>query len=123
MTSIEANPDKIRAILQMQPSQTRKDVQKLTGRISTLNKFVVKLVERNLPFFTVLRVSAKKNWMWCRAAEGLQRSQVLYATTANVVKPRARTTNTPIKVPEPRLIRQSIMTCRKPLSLVPSSDA
>jgi hypothetical protein len=60
MTGIEANPDKIGAILQMQPSQTRKDVQKLTGRIATLNKFVVKLVERNLPFFTVLRVSAKK---------------------------------------------------------------
>jgi hypothetical protein len=45
MTGIEANPDKIRAILQMQPSQIRKDVQKLTGRITTLNKFVVKLVE------------------------------------------------------------------------------
>jgi hypothetical protein len=28
---IEANPDKIRAITQMQPPQSRKDVQKLTG--------------------------------------------------------------------------------------------
>jgi hypothetical protein len=28
---IEANPDKIRAIAQLQPPQSRKDVQKLTG--------------------------------------------------------------------------------------------
>jgi hypothetical protein len=31
---IEANPDKIRAITQMQPPQSRKDIQKLTGRIA-----------------------------------------------------------------------------------------
>jgi hypothetical protein len=34
---IEANPDKIRAITQMQPLQSKKDVQKLTGRIASLN--------------------------------------------------------------------------------------
>jgi hypothetical protein len=34
---IEANPDKINAITQMQPPQSRKDVQKLTGRIASLN--------------------------------------------------------------------------------------
>jgi hypothetical protein len=34
MKGIEANPDKIRAITQMQPPQSRKDVQKLTGRIA-----------------------------------------------------------------------------------------
>jgi hypothetical protein len=28
---IEANPDKIKAIIQMQPPQSRKEVQKLTG--------------------------------------------------------------------------------------------
>jgi hypothetical protein len=40
---IEASPDKIKAILQMQPPQTRKEVQKLIGRIATLNRFVEKL--------------------------------------------------------------------------------
>jgi hypothetical protein len=34
---IEANPDKINAITQMQPPQSRKDVQKLTDRIASLN--------------------------------------------------------------------------------------
>jgi hypothetical protein len=56
---IEANLDKIRAITQMQPPQSKKDVQKLTGRIASLNQFISKLAERSLPFFTVLRGSTK----------------------------------------------------------------
>jgi hypothetical protein len=56
---IEANLDKIRAITQMQPPQSKKDVQKLTCRIASLNQFISKLAERSLPFFTVLRGSTK----------------------------------------------------------------
>jgi hypothetical protein len=37
-------------------------VQKLTGHIAALNKFIVKLAERSLPFFSVLRGSAKIEW-------------------------------------------------------------
>jgi hypothetical protein len=56
---IEANPNKIRAITQMQPPQSRKDVQKLIDRIASLNRFILKLAECSLPFFTVLRGSTK----------------------------------------------------------------
>jgi hypothetical protein len=59
---IEANPDKISSILQMQRPQTRKEVQKLTGRIAALNRFIAKLAERSLPLFTVLRGSARVEW-------------------------------------------------------------
>jgi hypothetical protein len=38
---IEASPDKIRAIIQMQPPQTRKEVQKLIGRIAALNSRII----------------------------------------------------------------------------------
>jgi hypothetical protein len=62
MKGIEANPDKIRAITQMQPPQSRKDVQKLTCQITSLNRFISKLVECSLPFFTVLRGSTKIEW-------------------------------------------------------------
>jgi hypothetical protein len=55
MKGIEANLDKIRAILQMQPPQTKKEVQKLIGRIAALNRFVTKLARQSLPFFTILR--------------------------------------------------------------------
>jgi hypothetical protein len=59
---IQANPDKIKAITQMQPPQSRKDVQKLTGRIASLNRFILKLAERSLPFFAILSSSAKVEW-------------------------------------------------------------
>jgi hypothetical protein len=62
MKGIEVNPDKIRAILQMQPPQNRKEVQKLTGSIAALNRFLVKLAEWSLSFFIVLRGSAKMEW-------------------------------------------------------------
>jgi hypothetical protein len=51
---IEASPNKIKVILQMHPPQTRKDVQKLVGHILALNRFIAKLAERSLPFFSVL---------------------------------------------------------------------
>jgi polyhydroxyalkanoate synthesis regulator phasin len=58
----EASPNKIKAILQMQPPQTRKEVQKLAGHIAALNRFIAKLAERSLPFFTVLQGSTKVEW-------------------------------------------------------------
>jgi hypothetical protein len=42
---IKANLEKINAILQMQPPQTNKEVQKLTGHIAALNMFIAKLAE------------------------------------------------------------------------------
>jgi hypothetical protein len=59
---IEANSNKIRALIQMQPPQSRKDDQKLTGLIASLNRFVSKLAEHNLPIFAVLRGSGKVDW-------------------------------------------------------------
>jgi hypothetical protein len=46
----------------MKPPQSRKDVQKLTRRIAALNRFIAKLAEQSLPFFTVLRGSATFEW-------------------------------------------------------------
>jgi hypothetical protein len=54
---IEANPDKIKAIVHMKPPGSRKEVQRLTGRIAALNQFMAKIAERSLPFFKVLRGS------------------------------------------------------------------
>jgi hypothetical protein len=62
MKGIESNSNKIRAITQMQPLQSRKDVQKLTDHIALLNRLISKLVECSLPFFTILSGSAKIEW-------------------------------------------------------------
>jgi hypothetical protein len=42
---IEANPDKINAIVHMKPPRSKKEVQRLTGRIAMLNWFMLKIVE------------------------------------------------------------------------------
>ena len=52
---IEANPDKIQAILDMKPPQNVKEVQSLAGRVATLNRFVSKATDKCLPFFRVLK--------------------------------------------------------------------
>jgi hypothetical protein len=92
---IEANPDKIRAITQMQLPQSRKDVQKLTGWIASLNQFIAKLAERSLPFFAILRGSTK-NRPGNTAAESVRQYEILPWTLANTIKSRARATSHPI---------------------------
>jgi hypothetical protein len=59
---IEANPDKIKALIEMQDPISMKDVQKLTGRVVVLNRFIPKAAEGSLPFFQVLKSS--KNFQW-----------------------------------------------------------
>jgi hypothetical protein len=52
---IEANPDKIKTLIEMQDPVSVKDVQKLTRRVAALNRFIPRDAERSLPFFQVLR--------------------------------------------------------------------
>jgi hypothetical protein len=42
---IEANLDKINVVVNMKTPQCRKEVQRLTGRIAALNRFMPKLAE------------------------------------------------------------------------------
>ena len=57
---IEANLDKIQAILDMKPPQNTKEIQSLTGRVAALNRFVSKATDKCLPLFKVL----KKAFEW-----------------------------------------------------------
>lgn len=50
----EVNPDQIRAINSLQPPQNPKEVQKLTGMIAALNRFISRSVDRCRPFFLLL---------------------------------------------------------------------
>jgi hypothetical protein len=58
----QANPQKIEALRRMQPPSNRKEVQRLTGRIASLNRFISKAVERSLPFFKVLCANSVFQW-------------------------------------------------------------
>jgi dsDNA-binding SOS-regulon protein len=59
---IEANPEKIFAITSMKAPTCIKDVQKLTGCMAALNRFISKLGERGLPFFKLLKHQEKFAW-------------------------------------------------------------
>ena len=64
---IEENLEKVQAILDMASPKTVKEVQKLTGRIAALNKFVTKVTDKGLPFFKTF----KQAFTWtdeCEAA-------------------------------------------------------
>ena len=47
---IEMSPDQIKAIHNLQPPRNPKEVQKLTGMIAALNRFISKSVDRCRPF-------------------------------------------------------------------------
>jgi hypothetical protein len=59
---IQANPQKIEALRRMQPPSSRKEVQRLIGRIASLNRFISKAAELSLPFFKVLRADSTFQW-------------------------------------------------------------
>ena len=52
---IETNPEKVHAIINMTSPKTVKEVQKLTGQIATLNRFVSRATDKCLPFFKTLK--------------------------------------------------------------------
>ena len=64
---IEANPEKVQAIINMALPWTVKEVQKLTSRIAALSRFVFRAIDKCLPFFKTL----KQAFAWtdeCKAA-------------------------------------------------------
>lgn len=54
---IEASPEKIVALVYMQPPTYIRDVQRLNGRITTLGRFIAKSAKRSLLFFKILKGS------------------------------------------------------------------
>jgi hypothetical protein len=60
---IEANPNKIEAILRMEPPNAKKGAQRLAGRLASLNRFISRSAERNLPFFEILKSAEVFQWV------------------------------------------------------------
>ncbi|KAK6139045.1 hypothetical protein DH2020_027212 [Rehmannia glutinosa] len=52
---IEANPDKIKAIIDLEPPNSVKRVQSLTGRLAALNRFVSRSTDKCKPFFEIIK--------------------------------------------------------------------
>ncbi|XP_074352689.1 uncharacterized protein LOC141691836 [Apium graveolens] len=62
---IEANPAQTKAILEMEDPKSIKDLQKLTGCIAALRRFIPQSSKRCLPFFAVIkRASRSTSFEW-----------------------------------------------------------
>ena len=59
---IEANPDKIKAIEQIQAPMTVKVVRRLTWCVAALSGFISKSAERALLFFKILKKAGPMKW-------------------------------------------------------------
>ena len=53
--SIEANPEKIRAIQKITGPKMIKEIQHLIGKVAAQNRFVSRLAEHCMPFFRGLK--------------------------------------------------------------------
>ncbi|XP_065011504.1 uncharacterized protein LOC135640723 [Musa acuminata AAA Group] len=64
---IDANPEKVQAIIDMQSPRIVKDLQRLNGRLVALSRFLARSGDRCLPFFKALK--DPKNFQWTSECE------------------------------------------------------
>ncbi|GJT04183.1 reverse transcriptase domain-containing protein [Tanacetum coccineum] len=67
---IKVCPDKVDVVLSLPSPKCLKDVQKLNGKLASLNRFLAKSAEKSLPFFKTLKKCTKKSdFCWTDEAE------------------------------------------------------
>ncbi|KAL0288752.1 UNVERIFIED_CONTAM: Retrovirus-related Pol polyprotein from transposon opus [Sesamum angustifolium] len=76
---IKANFEKINAIMQMSSQKMIKDVQKLTGKVASLARFISRSADRKLPFFKPL--GKVKDFHWMEECEQALRDLKQYLAT------------------------------------------
>ncbi|CAA7034283.1 unnamed protein product [Microthlaspi erraticum] len=59
---IEANPKQILTLIEMTSPKTKREVQRLTGRVAALNRFISRSTDKCLPFYDTLRGNKKFEW-------------------------------------------------------------
>ena len=80
---IEVNPEKIRAIMELEPPMTAKEVQSLNGKIAALNRFISKAMDKCLPFFHTLR----KSFEWTNECQKAFEELKKYLSTLPLLSP------------------------------------
>ncbi|GAA0172770.1 hypothetical protein LIER_26526 [Lithospermum erythrorhizon] len=61
---MEPNPDKILAIMRMQPPRSYKEVHRLPGCLVAFNRFISRSRNRYLKFFQKIRQTSKEDFVW-----------------------------------------------------------
>jgi hypothetical protein len=64
---IEANPSKIKAIEALEPPTKLRDVQKFTGCLASLSRFVSRLREKTMPLYQLMKKT--DHFVWSQRAD------------------------------------------------------
>src|SRR6266480_4126770 len=86
---IEANPEKIRAIVTMRKPTKLREIQQLTGRVATLSRFVARLGEKAVPFYALIKQGDKFEWTK-EADRDFEQLKRTMATPPILVAPREK---------------------------------
>jgi hypothetical protein len=85
---IEANPEKIAAITNMGPIKDLKGVQRVMGCLVALSRFILRLGEKGLPLYRLLRKAERFTWT-LEAEEALGNLKALLTNAPILVPPAA----------------------------------
>ena len=80
---IEVNLEEVRAIMELAPPKTVKEVQNLNGKIAALNRFVSRATDKCLPFFCIL----KKSFKWTDECQQAFENLKLYLSSPPLLSP------------------------------------
>jgi hypothetical protein len=80
---MEANPNKIKAIMDMQPPKTIKETQGLIGKVAMLNHFVSRSTDKCILFFKIL----KKAFEWTDKCQQAFEELKVYLATPPLLSP------------------------------------
>ena len=83
---IEANPAKIQALSQLAIPTDLKQIQKLTGCVAALSRFISRLGEKALPLYCLLRRTEHFEWTDAATA-GLEEIKAVLATNPILAAP------------------------------------
>jgi hypothetical protein len=87
---IEANPEKIQAILTMGKPTKLHNIQKLAGRVAALSRFVARLGEKALPFYALMKKSYNK-FEWTKEADiAFTQLKKVFSTPPMLVAPKEK---------------------------------
>jgi hypothetical protein len=87
---IEANPEKIEAIMRMEAPRSQKKVQRLTGCMAALSRFISRLREKGMSFCKLLK--KVDQFQWTTEAQEALEALKKFLTTPPVLKPPRRAT-------------------------------
>jgi hypothetical protein len=87
---IEANPEKIQAILMMRKPTKLHDVRKLAGHVAALSRFVARLGEKALPLYALMKKSDDK-FEWIEEADtAFAQLKKVLSTPPELVTPKEK---------------------------------